>query len=63
MSKMVSHDIWVLKTQVMAKRRVGSQFDNLTPDPEKLGIALIYLCIGGLPHIVGKLSTWATIVL
>jgi hypothetical protein len=24
--------IWVLKTQVMAKRKVGSQIDNLTPN-------------------------------
>ncbi len=40
--------IWVFKIYVMAKRRVGNQ--NAT-----LGIALIYLCVGVMPHTVAKM--------
>jgi hypothetical protein len=52
--------IWTPKTQVMAKRRVGSRIGNLTPDRKKSRIISISLRIGGMPHIVGKLSTRAT---
>jgi hypothetical protein len=38
----------------MTKRRVGSQIGSLTFDHYKSGIALIYLCARGVPHIVGK---------
>jgi hypothetical protein len=41
----------------MAKKMVGNQIANLTPDHSKLGIALSYLRAGGMPHIIGKLST------
>jgi hypothetical protein len=41
----------------MTKRRVGSQIGNLTPDHKKSRIALIYLCSGGVPHTIGKIST------
>ncbi len=40
----------------MAKRRVGSQTVNLIPGHKNSGITLIYFCVGGVPHIVGKLS-------
>ncbi len=52
-----------LKTQVMAKRRVGSQTANLTPDHKKSEIDPIYLAAGGVPHTVGKLLTRATTLL
>jgi len=39
----------------MAKIRVSNQIGNLTPDHEKLGIASIFLCAGGVQHTVGKL--------
>jgi hypothetical protein len=55
--------IWTSKTQVMAKRRVGSRIASLTPDHKKLGIDPIYLVAGGVPHIVGKLSTKTTTLL
>jgi hypothetical protein len=38
----------------MAKRKVRSQITNLTLDHYKLGIALIYLRVGGVPKIIGK---------
>jgi hypothetical protein len=47
----------------MAKRRVGSQTGNLTPDQKKSGIDPIYLAAENVPHTVGKLSTRATTVL
>ncbi len=47
----------------MAKRRVGSQTTNLTPDQKKLGIDLIYLATDDVQHTVGKLSTRATTLL
>ncbi len=43
----------------MAKRRVGGQIVNLTPDHLKLEIVLIYLHVDGVPHIVKKLQTRA----
>jgi hypothetical protein len=47
----------------MAKRRVGSQIANLTPDQKKLGIDPIYLAADDVPHIVGNLSMRATTLL
>ncbi len=33
MFKFFSHDIiWTFETQVMPKKKVGNQIDNLTPD-------------------------------
>jgi hypothetical protein len=55
--------IWTSETQVMAKRRIGSQIANLTLDQKKLGIDLIYLAIGGVRHIIGKLLTKNTTLL
>jgi hypothetical protein len=48
------------ETQVMAKRKVGSQTANLTPDHKKSGIDPIYLATDNVPHIVGKILTRAT---
>jgi len=39
----------------MAKRRVGNQIANLTPDHKKSGIDPIYFTVGGVRHTVGKL--------
>jgi hypothetical protein len=47
----------------MAKRRAGSRTISLTPDHKKSRIDPIYLVAGGVPHIVGKLSTRATTLL
>jgi hypothetical protein len=47
----------------MAKRRVGSQTVNLTPDQEKSKIDPIYLAADNVRHIVGKLLMSATILL
>jgi hypothetical protein len=55
--------IWTSKTQVMAKRRAGSQIASLTPNHKKSGINPIYLAVWGVPHIVGKLSTRVTTLL
>ncbi len=55
--------IWTSETQVMAKKRVGSQTANLTFDQKKLGIDLIYLAAGGVRHIIGKISTRDTTLL
>jgi hypothetical protein len=49
--------IWTFETQVMAKRRAGSQIANLTPDQKKSGIDPIYLAAGDVRHTVGKLLT------
>jgi hypothetical protein len=51
--------IWIYVTQVMAKRKVGSQTGNLTPDHGKSRIDPIPLRSGGVQHVVGKLSTRA----
>jgi len=40
----------------MAKRTIESQSANLTPNHYKSKITLIFLCAGGVSHIVGKLS-------
>ncbi len=47
----------------MAKRKVGSQTTNLTPDQKKSGIDPIYLVADNEPHIVGNLQTRATTLL
>jgi len=47
----------------MAKRKAGSQIANLIPDHKKSGIDPIYLAVGGVPHIVEKLSMRATTLL
>jgi hypothetical protein len=52
--------IWTSKTQVMAKRKVGSQTDTLTPDHGKSGIDPIPLRAGDVRHIVGKFLMKAT---
>jgi len=55
--------IWTSETQVMAKRRVGSQTINLTPDHKKSGIDVIYLVVEGVRHTIGKLLMRATTLL
>jgi hypothetical protein len=47
----------------MAKRKVGSQTANLTPDQKKSGIDPIYLAAKGLPHTIRKLLMRATTLL
>jgi len=47
----------------MAKRKVGSQIANLTPDQKKSGIDPIYLAADDVPQTVGKLSTRPTTLL
>jgi len=47
----------------MTKRKAGSQIANLIPDHKKSGIDPIYLVVGGVPHIIGQLSTRATTLL
>jgi len=54
---------WISKTQVMAKRKVGSQIGNLTPDHKKSRINPIYLSAKCVRHTIGKLSTRATTLL
>jgi hypothetical protein len=44
----------------MAKRKAGSQIDNLTLDHKKSGIDLMSLRSGGMQHAVGKPLTRAT---
>jgi hypothetical protein len=51
------------ETQVMPKRRVGSQTANLTLDHKKSGIDPIYLSAEGVRHTLGKLSMRATTLL
>ncbi len=51
--------IWTSPTQVMAKRKVGSQIGSLSPDHKKSGINLIPLRAGGMQHAVGKILTRA----
>ncbi len=55
--------IWTFKTQVMAKRKAGSQIASLIPNQKKSGIDPIYLAADDVRHIVGKLSTTATTLL
>jgi hypothetical protein len=51
------------ETQVMAKKRAGSQTGSLTPEQKKSGIDPIYLSIDDVRHTVGKLWTRATTLL
>jgi hypothetical protein len=55
--------IWTSTTQVMAKRKVGSQTGSLTPDHYKSGIDPTPVCADGVQHIIGRLSTKATSLL
>jgi len=52
-----------LEPQVMAKRKAGNQIGNLIPDHQKSRIDPISLCVGGMQHIVGKISTRDTTLL
>jgi hypothetical protein len=52
--------IWTSATQVMAKRKARSQTGSLTSDHGKSGIDPNPLCVGGVQHVIGKLSTKAT---
>jgi hypothetical protein len=47
----------------MAKRKVGSQIGNLTPDHKKSGIDPTPVCAGGVQPVIGKFSTRATTLL
>jgi hypothetical protein len=51
----LSWPIWTSATQVMAKRKVGSQIGSLTPNHGKSGIDPIPLSAGGVQNAVGKL--------
>jgi len=56
MSKMGSHGpFWTSVAQVMAKRKVKSQTDNLTPDHYKSGIDPTLVCANGVRYTVGKI--------
>ncbi len=52
--------IWTFKTQVMGKRRAGSQTSSLTPDHKKSRIDLLLTCELRVQYVVGKISTRAT---
>jgi hypothetical protein len=52
--------IWTYLTQVMGKRRAGSQIANLTPDHKKSGIDLFPTSELRLQYVVEKISTRAT---
>jgi hypothetical protein len=47
----------------MAEKKARSQSVNLTFDHKNLGISLNYVCVGGVPNIIEKLLTKATILL
>jgi hypothetical protein len=55
--------VWTSATQVMGKRRAGSQTSNLTFDHKKSGIDPIPVCEDGVRHTVGKLMKRATSLL
>jgi hypothetical protein len=55
--------IWTSKTQVMPKRRVGSQTANLILNQKKSIIDATYLATEGVQHTVGKFSTITTTLL
>ncbi len=55
--------IWTFETQVMAKKRVGSQIANLTPNQKRSGIDPIYLAANDMQHNIGKLLMKATTLL
>jgi hypothetical protein len=52
--------IWTFATQVMAKRKVRSQTDNLILEHKKSWIDSIPFCAGGAQHAFGNLSTRTT---
>jgi hypothetical protein len=52
--------IWTSVTQVMRKRRAGSQTGSLTPDYKKSGINLFLTSELRVQYIVEKISTRAT---
>jgi hypothetical protein len=47
----------------MAKKRVGSQIANLTPNQKRSGIDPIYLAANDMQHNIGKLLMKATTLL
>jgi hypothetical protein len=54
---------WLISTfatQVMAKRKVGSQTGSLTPDHKKSWINPKSVCVNGVQYTVEKISTKAT---
>jgi hypothetical protein len=52
--------IWTSVTQVMGKRRVGSQTGNLTSDHKKSGFDLFPTSELRVQYVVGKISTRVT---
>jgi hypothetical protein len=44
----------------MAKRRAKNQIINLISNHKKSRITLKYMDVGGMPHIVGKISIKVT---
>jgi hypothetical protein len=52
--------IWTFVTQVMGKRRAGSQTGSLTPDHKKSGIDLFLTFELRVQYVVEKISTRAT---
>jgi hypothetical protein len=52
--------IWTSLTQVMGKRRAGSQIGSLTPDHKKSGIDLFPTSELRVRYVVGKISTRVT---
>jgi hypothetical protein len=55
--------IWTPTTQVMGKKRAGSQTGSLTHDHKKSGIDPIPVCADGVRQTVGKLLRRATSLL
>jgi hypothetical protein len=55
--------IWTSETQVMAKRKAGSQTISLTPDQKKSRIDPIYLVAENVRHTVEMLSMKAITLL
>ncbi len=56
---MLAWPIWTLNTQVIIKRRVENQIDNLIPDHKKSKIDPTSMRADGVRYTVGKLSTKA----
>ncbi len=52
--------VWTSATQVMAKRKVGSQIGNLIPDHKKSRIDPTFVRANGVRYTVEKLSMRAT---
>jgi len=52
--------IWTSTTQVMEKRKGGSQTTSLTPDHQKSGIDPTPMRVRGVQHTIGKFLTKAT---